>query len=104
MGYRINKDDEEEFSNLVENIELQIDFHRNNLLNKDLIIVEGCLKTMMTSVLDGLSDVGHEELAKGILPILSAMTESILELREKTDYLKGYILEQKIPPPKEMEN
>jgi len=105
MGFNLNKQEEEDaFSALVENIELQIDFHKNNLLNQDVSVVENCLKAMMTGVLDGLDDAGHEDLAKGVLPLLSAMVESILELRSEVDYLKGYILEHKMPPPKEIEN
>ena len=104
MGFNLNKQEDDDFSALVENIELQIDFHKNNLLNQDLSVVENCLKAMMTSILDGLDDAGHQDLAKGILPLLSAMVESILTLRNDTEYLREYILEQKMPPPKEIES
>ena len=104
MGFNINREEDDGFSALVENIELQIDFHKNNLLNQDLSVVENCLKAMMTSILDGLDNAGHQDLAKGILPLLSAMVESILTLRNDTEYLREYILEQKMPPPKEIEN
>jgi hypothetical protein len=106
MGFNLNREEEEDdsFSALVEDIELQINLHRNNLLNADISVVETCLKVMLTNILDSLESTGHEDLAKGVLPLLSAMVESIIELRGETDYLKGYILEQKMPPPKEIEN
>jgi len=53
----------------------------------------------MVTIIEGLD----EETATGLVPMLTAFGESLIELKQEVEYLKGEMIEKKSPPPTSFE-
>tara|TARA_B100000287_G_C20657220_1_gene788933 strand:- start:1157 stop:1483 length:327 start_codon:yes stop_codon:yes gene_type:complete len=106
MGFNVNKehsfDDEdmpEGLAEFLEDVGEQTDFHKNNILTKDIDHVEEVIKRFMLM----LVDLMEEDSAQASIPILTALGESVVELRQEVDSLRSQLIEKKLPPPKNFE-
>tara|TARA_Y100000310_G_scaffold274651_1_gene290764 strand:- start:2157 stop:2456 length:300 start_codon:yes stop_codon:yes gene_type:complete len=86
-----------EIQDLIHDIDAQIEFHKNNLLTSDVILVEEVVKKFMVAILGSMD----AEQAEGSLPLLTAIGESLFQLRNEADILRQELLEKKMPPPNE---
>ena len=85
----------EEMMGMLDDIEEQIAFHRNNIVNADLGLVEDVLKRLMISMTDSVDP----EIAKGLVRMLTGMFEALIELRATNEVLRSELIEKKVPPP-----
>ena len=106
MGFNLNKehsfDDEdmpEGLAEFLEDVDQQTEFHKDNILNKDIDHVEEVIKRFMLMIVDMLDDSN----AQASIPILSALGEAVIELRNEVDSLRSQLIEKKLPPPKNFE-
>ena len=97
MGFyfRGEFDSNELSKDYIDDIEAQIDFHKNKFLNEDVELVAEVLKRCMVELASSLP----EEVSEASLPMLSALTEALLELRATNEVLHGELIEKKSPPP-----
>tara|TARA_Y100000310_G_scaffold255407_1_gene262841 strand:+ start:2180 stop:2494 length:315 start_codon:yes stop_codon:yes gene_type:complete len=98
MGFNINSEEGEippEMSELVNDIDKQVEFHKQNILNSQPVVVEEVMKTLMVTIVENLD----EDTAGGLLPMITAFAESLIELKIEVEYLKGEMIEKKSPPP-----
>ena len=106
MGFNINRDEgfdsegdvPEEVLEMMGDIEKQIEFHKNNILTANIEIVEDVVSRLMVSLCESLD----EETGKGVMPLLSAIADSLIELRLKSDALSEELVEKKAPPPNDL--
>ena len=84
-----------ELSDLVNDIDKQIEFHKHNILNSRPDVVEEVVKQLMLTIVENL----EEDVAGGMLPLLTAFGESLIELKSEVEHLKGELIEKKSPPP-----
>tara|TARA_Y100000310_G_scaffold169239_1_gene169277 strand:- start:405 stop:737 length:333 start_codon:yes stop_codon:yes gene_type:complete len=108
MGFNLNRGegDSEEMSAIPEEIkemlgdvEKQIEFHKNNILSADIYLVEEVIKRFMVGMVESMD----EDTAKGMMPLMSAVGESLIELRVMVDQLTEELIEKKVPPPNDLE-
>ena len=102
MGFNINREEDAippEMSELMDDVDRQVEFHKHNILNSQPIVVEEVLKTLMLTIIECLD----EETATGLVPMLTAFGESLIVLKQEVEYLKGEMIEKKSPPPTSFE-
>ena len=110
MGYRINNTNndnihsDEEFNEITEEIVQLIIAHKQNILNKDIHLVSQVIENAIQEVLHVFEENNLDDLSLQVVPLLTALSEASVELREENDHLKSYIVEHQIPPPKDIEN
>ena len=94
MSFSLNKEDDS-FEETLNSIDKQIEFHKNNLINANIEVVSSVLDTFLIAMTESIP---NETLASA-LPILQAISESVLDLRERVDVLQGEIIHRGSPPP-----
>ena len=97
MGFNINREEgiPEEITGMMDDIEKQIEFHKNNFITADIELVADVLKQLMVSIVGELDPDSGE----GVMPMLTAIAETILELRATNEVLRSELIEKKSPPP-----
>ena len=87
----------EELEGTLKDIEKQIQFHKDKLLTANTEHIEDVLKALLVNLIESVD----EEKGNNMMPLLTAMIESFLELRETNDILFGELIGKKTPPPKD---
>tara|TARA_Y100000361_G_scaffold118248_1_gene109589 strand:- start:4124 stop:4456 length:333 start_codon:yes stop_codon:yes gene_type:complete len=110
MGFRLNSSNDEEsyndeeFSKITEDIVNLIIAHKQNILNKNIHLVSEVIENAIQDVINVFEKYDEDELSLQVVPLLTALSEASTELREENDFLKSYIIEHQIPPPKDIKN
>jgi len=91
---------DKEFDDLAKDLNNQVEFHKDKIMNSDISLTEEVIKQVMLAIMEALD----EKSAEAVCPILSAIGESIIELRATNDILMGELLEKKVPAPKNFED
>tara|TARA_Y100000310_G_scaffold180928_1_gene180840 strand:- start:409 stop:729 length:321 start_codon:yes stop_codon:yes gene_type:complete len=104
MGFHFTDDFEdslipEEIIEMMGDTDKQIEFHKNNLITADMDMVAEVMKKFIATLILALDDAQ----AQGAMPLLSALAESILELRAQVDVLRNELIEKNAPPPDDFE-
>jgi|TARA_R110000851_G_scaffold210499_1_gene363038 hypothetical protein len=94
MSYSLNKEDDS-FEDIINDLDEQIEFHKNNLINSKIEVVGSVLDAFLVAMTESIPN----ETLSSALPILQALSESVLELRERVDVLQGEIIHRGSPPP-----
>ena len=100
MGFNLNKEEGEgRLDDSLEDLNSQVEFHKDKLINSDIEQVEDVLSRVITGILNGLD----AECALAVTPMLSAIAESIIELKATNVLLTAELIEKKMPPPDNFE-
>ena len=81
--------------NILSDFQSQVDFHKSKFLNEEIEVVGEVLELALIQLVKELP----VEDTTAITPMLSAMCESIIELRGTTDVLRTELLEKNVQPP-----
>ena len=87
----------EELEGTLKDIEKEIQFHKDKLLTANTEHIEDVLKTLLVNLIESVD----EEKGNNIMPLLTAMIEVFLELRETNDALFKELIGKKSLPPKD---
>ena len=96
MGFSFNNDDDFKLNQeFLQDVDAQVEFHKEKFLTADVGLVDEVLKNAFISILEALpADSGE-----AIVPMLSAIGEAMIELRNKNEALCSELIEKKMPPP-----
>ena len=96
MGFSFNKGDGFDLNQeFLDDMDTHVEFHKDKFLTEDIEVVDQVLKTAFMALLESLPP----DAGEGILPMLSAIGETIVELRTTNEVLRMELLEKYIPPP-----
>ena len=79
---------------IMDDLNKQVDFHKQKLLEENIDLVENVLKSCMVSLLEDLPS----DKATASTPMLTAIMESLIELRGINEVLAQELINLKIPP------
>ena len=91
---------DKEFDDLANDLNNQVEFHKQKIMNSDISLTEEVIKQVMLGIMENLD----AKTAEAVCPILSAIGECLIELKATNDILMGELIEKNSPSPKNFED
>ena len=107
MGYYFkdefdpNRGEFEINDDILMDLEEQVKFLKDKFLDEDIELVSEVLKRMCVGIVQGMSD---EASAQASIPMITAFSEAMIELRLSNDALRAELIEKNVPPPEDFKS